>query len=311
MSISHTESVLENQTSSRRPRFLATLLSAAFVGPGAGHVTKGRFLRGASWFLLSHLRVPLILVFRFPGLMLAMALLLAGIIDAVYLRGSKAGLPGWKMVIALWLAIGLGTMGIGKIEKNFLLESFKLPANSMEPTLKMGDHFFVRKLASIPQRGDVIAFQYPEDESKIFIKRVLAIGGDTIQFRNDVPLLNGKPIPRKKLTQPCTIPHPNEEATEKNIPCTAYQEELKGKKYVVVQALKGVSEAQIRDMGPVHVPRGHVFVVGDNRDYSHDSRFWNRAQMVPLDKVMGLADFIGWSSDEETIRWSRIGLTLN
>ncbi len=159
----------------------------------------------------------------------------------------------------------------------------------MEPTLEIGDHILVNKfmygiripLTSFrflpwqdPQRGDVIVFIYPLDPSKDFIKRVVAVGGDTVQLVNKKVFLNGKEVPD---------PH------------AVYKEE------------SFIPADQKRDnFGPVTVPAGNLFVLGDNRDRSLDSRFWG---FVPVNDVRGKAFVIYWSWDSQrtTLRWMRLG----
>lgn len=185
------------------------------------------------------------------------------------------------ILIALLLALVIRT---------FVVQAFKIPSGSMEPTLEIGDHILVNKFiygmkipfTSIhlfplekPQRGDVIVFIYPLDTSKDFIKRVVAVEGDTVRIINKKLYINGSEVPD---------PH------------AVYREETLFS-----------AEVQKRDnFGPVSVPEGNLFVLGDNRDRSLDSRFWG---FVPLGDVRGKAFIIYWSWDSQgtTVRWSRIG----
>src|SRR3989304_1852762 len=174
--------------------------------------------------------------------------------------------------------------------RTFIIQAFKIPSGSMKPTLQIGDHILVTKfiygikipiirktLVSIsePKRGDMVVFIYPEDRSKDFVKRVIGIGGDNIEIRNKKIYLNGLPYKDNY---------------------GAYTDDM---------IIPGV--AQPRDnFGPVTVPPGSVFVMGDNRDQSYDSRFWG---FVDLRDVLGKAFIIYWSwnSDEHNVRWSRFG----
>jgi signal peptidase I len=185
------------------------------------------------------------------------------------------------IVIAILIALFIRT---------FVVQAFKIPSGSMKPTLQIGDHIlvskfiygvkipFIRKtLAPItdPKRGDIVVFIYPEDRSKDFIKRVVGVGGDTIEIRNKKIFLNGLPL---------------------NDPHAVYSDDF---------ILPG--SIQPRDnLGPINVPTGSIFVMGDNRDQSYDSRFWG---FVPLKDVMGKAFIIYWSWDKEnhTVRWNRLG----
>lgn len=174
--------------------------------------------------------------------------------------------------------------------RTFVVQAFKIPSGSMKETLKIGDHILVNKFiygikvpftdltlvpVTDPERGDIIVFEFPEDPDKDFIKRVVGVEGDTIEIRNKRLRVNGVPAeyPQAIHTDPRSIP-------------------------------EGV---QPRDyFGPVTVPEGALFVMGDNRDHSYDSRFWG---FVDLKAVKGKAFMIYWSWDKENfgVRWSRLG----
>jgi signal peptidase I len=174
--------------------------------------------------------------------------------------------------------------------RTFIVQAFKIPSGSMKPTLLIGDHILVNKfiygvkipfirknLISIsePKRGDVIVFIYPEDRSKDFIKRVIGVGGDTIEIRNKKIFLNGLPF-----------------------------QDTHG---VYVDDFIIPGTIQPRDnFGPVTVPKDAVFTMGDNRDQSYDSRFWG---VVDLKDVLGKAFIMYWSwnREEHNVRWSRLG----
>ncbi len=174
--------------------------------------------------------------------------------------------------------------------RTFVVQAFKIPSGSMEPTLQIGDHILVNKFiyglqipfTSVrllpwekPQRGDVVVFIYPVDPSKDFIKRVIAVEGDTVRLTNKKLQINGVEVPD---------PH------------AVYKEDS-----------SFLSDLQKREnFGPVTVPKGQIFVLGDNRDRSLDSRFWG---FVPVQDVRGKAFIIYWSwnSEETNVRWNRIG----
>jgi len=178
--------------------------------------------------------------------------------------------------------------------RTFIIQAFKIPSGSMKPTLQIGDHILVTKFiygvkipiirktfVSIgePKRGDMVVFIYPEDRSKDFVKRVIGIGGDNIEIRNKKIYLNGLPY---------------------NDNYGVYTDDM---------IIPGA--AQPRDnFGPVTVPPGSIFVMGDNRDQSYDSRFWG---FVDLHDVLGKAFIIYWSwnNDEHNVRWSRLGNLLH
>jgi signal peptidase I len=186
-----------------------------------------------------------------------------------------------SIIIALVLALVIRT---------FVIQAFKIPSGSMEPTLEIGDHLLVNKFiygikipfTSInlfpwksPQRGDVIVFIYPLDPGKDFIKRVVGVGGDTVSIVNKKLYINGVEAPD---------PH------------AVYRENS-----VLLGELQ-----KLDNFGPVTVPKESLFVLGDNRDHSFDSRFWG---FVPLKDVLGKAFTIYWSwnSQRSLVRWNRLG----
>jgi signal peptidase I len=178
--------------------------------------------------------------------------------------------------------------------RTFIIQAFKIPSGSMKPTLQIGDHILVTKFiygikipiirkalvpVSDPKRGDIVVFIYPEDRSKDFVKRVIGTAGDTIEIRDKKIYLNG-------------LPHNDNHGV-----------------YTDDMIIPGA--AQPRDnFGPVTVPPGTIFVMGDNRDQSYDSRFWG---FVDLRDVLGKAFIIYWSwnSEEHGVRWGRLGHLLH
>jgi len=195
----------------------------------------------------------------------------------------------------------------------FVLEAFKIPSGSMLPTLEVGDHIFVNKFLyglrvpwtylkfmelRKPRRGEVIVFIYPVKPYQDFIKRIVAVEGDTIALEKNTLILNGKPVKRTKLDEPCVLPPEPTDGQEHSVPpteeelrCSAYIEELDGFKYRVYQQEQRTPPM---DRRPVKIPPGHVFVMGDNRDNSLDSRFWGT---VPDANIKGKAMIIWWSGN--------------
>jgi len=190
-----------------------------------------------------------------------------------------------SIVIAVILAL---------IIRTFVVQAFKIPSGSMEDTLAIGDHILVSKfiygtkipftssrLVKIrdPRQGDVIVFEYPEDPSKDFIKRVVGTPGDVVKVVDKKVYVNDKPYE-----------NPHEVHKEKDII---------------------PREQNPRDnFGPVKVPEGSYFVMGDNRDRSYDSRFWG---FVKNEKIKGLAFIKYWSWDKEKfrVRWGSIGKLID
>jgi len=192
------------------------------------------------------------------------------------------------IVIAVILALFIRT---------FVIQAFKIPSGSMLPTLQIGDHLLVNKFIygiKIPfkgtllvpfkdvAQGDIVVFRFPKDRSVDYIKRVIGTPGDTVEIKNKKVFVNGQPIKdtHAHITDPTILP----------------------------------AKTSPRDnFGPIQVPESHIFVMGDNRDNSYDSRFWG---FVEKKDVLGKAIILYWSWDIKksifsldrwtSIRWGRI-----
>lgn len=212
----------------------------------------------------------------------------------------------------------------------FAVEAFKIPSGSMQPTLLIGDHLFVTKFAyglripftkkylvefKEPERGDVVVFSFPRveaqkhlqlqpasmracidqrslGEEKDMIKRVIAKAGDTVEIRANTIIVNGEPLRRVFLAKEPTGNYLN---PYENLEREAHD----GREYMV----RFVSPRG-SDFGPIKVAPGHLFMMGDNRDQSADSRCWGQ---VPVENVKGKALVIWWSVADEGVRWERFG----
>jgi signal peptidase I len=179
-------------------------------------------------------------------------------------------------------SIGLALL-IALAVRSSVVQAFWVPSGSMLPTIQIGDHLFVNKLAyavNLPlvgpvaklgdvERGDIVVFVSPVDHETDLIKRVVAVAGDTVEIRSKQLLVNGEPV----------------EDANAHFDDTA------------------ISSVGPRDnFGPVTVPAGKFFVLGDNRDRSYDSRFWGFAD---VSGIKGKATFIYWSWDSER-HWPRV-----
>jgi signal peptidase I len=184
---------------------------------------------------------------------------------------------------------------IAIVIRTFVIQAFKIPSGSMIPTLDVGDHILVTKFLlgtpvdipftnitlfqmpglRKPERGDVVVFKFPQDPTRDFIKRVIGVGGDVVQEKNKQVYVNGR-----KLVEPYAQ-HDDDRIDPGDVD-------------------------QRDNYGPVTVPKGTIFVMGDNRDESYDSRFWG---FVPLANVKGKAVIIYWSWDNSKtwVRFNRIG----
>jgi len=179
--------------------------------------------------------------------------------------------------------------------RTFIVQAFKIPSGSMLETLQIGDQILVNKFiygvkipftdgytlipVKDPERGDIVVFKYPEDPSKDYIKRVVAVAGDTIRVSDKQVYVNDTPV----TNEPWAVHKDPRILPEKF--------------------------SRRDNMKKVTVPDGHLFVMGDNRDNSHDSRFWG---FVDLKAVKGEAFIIYWSWNKQGfgIRWNRLGKLL-
>jgi len=185
----------------------------------------------------------------------------------------------WALVLTLFL-------------RAFVIQAFRIPSESMLDTLLVGDFLFVNKfeygpkipfthiriqlpaLSREPKRGDIIVFQYPNNPSQDYIKRCIATGGQTVEVREKHVIVNGD-----TLSEPYAI-H-------------------------IDPQIRPAGFDYRDNFGPLTVPKGELFMMGDNRDNSNDSRFWGT---VKMDYVKGHAMFIYWSWDNERHwpRWNRL-----
>lgn len=199
------------------------------------------------------------------------------------------------LVIAIILALFI---------RAFVVQAFKIPTGSMKNTLLVGDYILVNKFVygvkipftektlipvKDPQRGEIIVFKFPKDPSKDYIKRVIGTSGDTVEIRQKKIYVNGK------LQEEEFSVH----ADDRILPATMECRD---------DPLTGLSGMGCRDnMQPFKVPEGKLFMMGDNRDQSNDSRFWG---FVDVKEVKGRAFMIYWSWDKERsigVRWARLG----
>ncbi|MDH5202075.1 MAG: signal peptidase I [Nitrospirota bacterium] len=175
----------------------------------------------------------------------------------------------------------------------YIVQAFKIPSGSMVPTLLVGDHLLVNKfiygtkvpfsdnrilVLRKPQRGDIIVFKYPEDPKRDFIKRVIGTEGDILEERDKIVYVNGHVVEEPYIFHADKMIRPKGNDPRDNF-------------------------------GPLQVPKDKVFVMGDNRDQSYDSRYWG---FVDIHEIRGKALIIYWSWDiSKWLRFNRIGRLIN
>jgi signal peptidase I len=306
--LSHAVAPAAKEPAQRKPsRFGAlvlTFLAYPLLGAGLYNLRRPRRFAlwaaiGALFFLLMVLGVraphPRLAVSSMAGLVLA---LLASLADTGFAKAGGAphrAAHAWLVAIALIL----GSKGVSLAVRQWAIEAFKIPAGSMIPTLEVGDHLFVKKGHANVLRGDVVVFEFPPDRSTDYVKRVVAIGGDTVEVREGVVSINGAPLDQQPLDGTCAIGGEERPGAEAE-PCKMVRETNAGRSYTIVR----VPDRQAMDAPRVVVPPDNFFVLGDNRDNSYDSRRWG---FVPVDHVKGVATVIWWSQGPAGARWSRVG----
>jgi len=288
----------------KRKPWVAGLLSLLVLG--LGHAYSGQAKRGAClycvlWVIVLgagiitvSLPTPLNIAATAIFIVVGLSVYLYVIIDSVRTArkiGDTYHLKAynrWYFYVAVVVLSGfVAPTTIGRV---MVVQAYVTPAGSMIPTLQVGDHILVNKLSygvhipfrsgyiarySKPKRGDVVAYVYPKDRSKVFVHRVIGVEGDLVEIRKKNIFINGKPL---------------------NDPYGHFVD-------------KGLSQGwmQFRDnYGPERVPENNIFVLGDNRDRSHDSRFWG---FVDFKDVKGKAFVIYWAWDRG-VRWEKIGMEI-
>ena len=186
-----------------------------------------------------------------------------------------------KSVIRQYTEAFLVAILLALVIRTFVVQAFKIPSGSMLPTLQIGDHLLVNKflyLFTDTQRGDIIVFKFPQDEGRDFIKRVIALPGDKVEVRGKRVYVNDKPVQESYAVHLDPSMQENPHSPRDNF-------------------------------SPVKVPAGQLFMMGDNRDYSMDSRFWG---FLDIKKIKGKAFIIYWSWDRDRFRprWGRIGMVI-
>jgi signal peptidase I len=216
------------------------------------------------------------------------------------------GSPRWpRLGVPLFVILGLAAIPLACGTRVFVVEAFNVPGESMAPTLLAGDHIAVSKSAfgaaipftharlwaSPPKRGEVVVFAFPEHPDQDFVKRAVALPGDTLSTRSGHPYLDGWPIPschlgRWSYDDSGSPPHHEGDL---------FVEFLGDESYLTFyDEFLGVFP---ENLGPWVVKAGEFWVLGDNRNSSHDSRMWyqGRGGGVPFDLARGRALFVWWS----------------
>ena len=280
-------------TDKPRKPWIAGLLT--FFTIGLGHLYSGKAKKGIILYFLGQgtiLAIFLPFIWLSPNILVFLLVVVCGlgflifcILDAI--RASRRNKLTYELrkynrwyVYVLVLAVNLCFIqpAVESAIKSEIVQAYRIPSGAMKPTLQIGDHILADKYIykkTGPKRGDIVIFPFPADPSKDFIKRVVAVGGETIEIIDKQISINGEII-----VEPFVIHTDSKVCRDKKRP---------------------------RDnFGPAKVPDDSLFVMGDNRDHSYDSRFWG---FVKKASVKGKAASIYWSWDKDSssVRWNRIG----
>ncbi|MBI5553028.1 MAG: signal peptidase I [Desulfobacterales bacterium] len=279
----------------RKP-WIAGLLSLLTIGFGhvyAGRAGKGLFLYFIPKSLIGAVCLSILIFLPTPGglivcVVLVCALSIYCIADAMRIARqnkefySPKRYNRWYVYLLILVFAGFVVQPLsGAIIKKYIVQAYRIPSGAMQQTLQVGDHILTKKalLFGPPvKRGDIVIFPYPVDPEKDFIKRVVGLGGERLEIRDKQVYINDQAIEEP------------------------YKIHVDGRTFAANQ--------QPRDnFGPIEIPPDAIFVMGDNRDESNDSRFWG---FVPAESVSAKAHSIYWSWDKEAfnVRWSRVGTMI-
>ncbi len=296
----------QNNHQKRHP-WLAVLLSVAATG--LGHIYSGHLTKGLVLFFVSFAFAPLIVatanhttsttvsVMILLAVLLIISVYIYAVVDSYRTAKKTADFSckaynQWPVYLLFILVSLTYPTSLSATIRENVWQAFKIPSTSMSPGILRGDRIFLNKaIYNIKpiRRGDVVVFIYPDDRRKYFLKRVVALPGDTVGIQDNVVRVNNQPLQQAGMSHPPAVNFD----LEANVRIV---QETNGDVAYPIIANTDRSE----NMAEIKVPHGQCFVLGDNRPESKDSRHFGT---VPLADVKGRLDYIYWSA----LGWDRFG----
>lgn len=278
---------------------------AAFTGPGVAQALVGRRVVAVA-FVAAFAAAAVSIGFSIYGFVFAIGVHVLSLLDTV-VYVARHPVPKFDRTLEagiFWVSLAM----VAGLTKALVAEPFTFPTSSMVPTLRIGDAIFVSKVRSFA-RGDIVMFRHPCTHAP-FVKRAIALAGDTIEVRCGVVFLNGKPLPHELVREGESYVDRNQGGEEFARVADRYRETLDGHRYDIYEGGDTeISDFPQDDFAPscpkqppiakiagaatdepcarqrhLVVPPGHVFVLGDSRHNSYDSRFWGP---VPVENIAG------------------------
>jgi signal peptidase I len=300
------------------PRNPSTAANLSFLCTGLGHIYCGRFTAGLVLCFLALSPVPFLVaavVSQNPSViffgiiipcLFALFVYVYSIVASYRLAkriGDRYELKDYNngVVYALFIVGEIFftvtvAISVAFYARAAVLEAFYCPAGSMSPAILKGDRFLVNKLVQrkLPQRGDIIVFLAPDNRDLRYVKRVIGLPGDSIAVRGDDVYLNGRKLEHRPA------PAANQSSHSENVENMMF--ETNGEAIYRIQFAE--KSAEIADFPETKIPAGNCFVIGDNRNQSHDSRKFG---CVPLGDILGKAEYLYYPVSN----WSRFGALGN
>ena len=304
-------------TKNRRRTWVAIIFS--LIMQGLGQVYCGKLARGLVFNFLNILPLPITIylfsVSRSPTLVpitltlffIAGIIQLIAIIDSACLaRHTKTDYElkdynRWYVYVLLVFIVAGGSIGSALYLRNQTLEAFRVPTASCYPTVVPNDRILANKSAykiDDPQRGDIVVFINPTNRQENYIKRVVAVAGDTVEIKDGQLYINDKKLQRRKLDK-SVLDEIRVEVNGELLEGQVFEETNSKVKYKIILA-SGLHDKAKHDFAKITVPAHHCFVLGDNRNFSYDSRNFGS---IPLATIKGRADYLYCPGQN----WSRFG----